>query len=170
MLVWYPQILGFLDRSIKLLTQPKRKGASVSKFSLIILVGKSDFRVALLVPRFHNSFLIFFIDAFLNENLFSRCIFLMMVMLGWFWYLRMAEEFLFVFLSSLTRIFLCLSYAFLSSSNLLFRNLFLYFDVTIIAFLSSLSINDAWLALFNNIILLFHVPCTLRSKHFGIKT
>ena len=67
---------------MKPLTQPKRKGASVSKFSLIILVGKSDFRVALLVPRFHNSFLIFFIDAFLNENLFSRCIFLMMVMLG----------------------------------------------------------------------------------------
>ena len=69
------------DQSIKLLTEPKRKGASISKFSLIILVGKSDFWVALLVSRFCNSFLISLIDAFLNENLFSRCILLMAVML-----------------------------------------------------------------------------------------
>ena len=66
---------GKFDRSIELFTEPKRKGMSISKFSLIILVVKSDFWVALLVSRFCNSFLISLIDAFLNENLLSRYIF-----------------------------------------------------------------------------------------------
>ena len=65
----------FFDRSIELLTKPKRKGTSISKFSLIILVGKSDLWVALLVFTFCNSFLISLIEVFLNENLLSRCIF-----------------------------------------------------------------------------------------------
>ena len=46
------------DRSIELLTKSERKGASISKFSLIILVGKLNFWVALLVSGFCNSFLI----------------------------------------------------------------------------------------------------------------
>ena len=86
------RFFGKFYRSIELLIEPKRKRASISEFSLIILVGKSEFWVTLLVSRFCNSFLISFIDAFLNGSLLSRCIFLMAVMLGWFWYLRMDEE------------------------------------------------------------------------------
>ena len=37
------RFFGKFNRSIELLTVTKRKGASVAKFSLIILVGKSDF-------------------------------------------------------------------------------------------------------------------------------
>ena len=68
------RFFGKFDRSIELLIESKRKAASISKLSLIILVGKTDFWVALLVSRFCNSILISLIDAFLNENLFSRCI------------------------------------------------------------------------------------------------
>ena len=57
------RFFGKFDRLIELLTEPKRKAANVSKFSLMILVGKSDFWVALLVSRFCNSFLISLIDA-----------------------------------------------------------------------------------------------------------
>ena len=53
----------------------------------------------------------------------------------------------FCFLRSLTHLILFLLYTFRSSSDLLFRNLFLNFDLTMIAFLSSLFINDACLAL-----------------------
>ena len=63
------------------------------------------------------------------------------------WYSSLKSNFFLLFLSSLTHIFLCLLYAFQSSSDLLFRNLFLKFDLTMTAFLSSLIINDAWLAL-----------------------
>ena len=52
----------------------------------------------------------------------------------------------FFFLRSLTHLILFLLYTFRSSSDLLFRNLFLNFDLTMIAFLSSLFINDACLA------------------------
>ena len=86
------RFFGKFYRSIELLIEPRRKRTSISEFSLIILVGKSDFWVTLLVSRFCNSFLISFTDAFLNGSLFSKCIFLMAVMLGWFWYLRMDEE------------------------------------------------------------------------------
>ena len=60
------------------------------------------------------------------------------------WYSSLKSNFFLLFLSSLTHIFLCVLYAFLSSSDLLFRNLFLKFNLTMIAFLI---INDAWLAL-----------------------
>ena len=54
------RFFGKFDRSIDLLTEPKRKGASLWKFSLIALVGKSDFWVELPVSRFCNSFLTLF--------------------------------------------------------------------------------------------------------------
>ena len=63
------------------------------------------------------------------------------------WYSNLKSNFFLSFLSSLTHLILFLLYTFRSSSDLLFRNLFLNFDLTMIAFLSSLFINDACLAL-----------------------
>ena len=60
---------------------------------------------------------------------------------------KFEKQVFFVFLISLTHIFLCLWYAFLYSSDLLLRNFFLNFDLTMIPFLSSLFINDVFLAL-----------------------
>ena len=66
------RFFGKFVRSMELLTEPKRKGASISKFYLIVFVGKSDFWVALLVSKFYNPLLISLIDWFLNENLFNN--------------------------------------------------------------------------------------------------